>query len=93
MRTDLLERIAAAIRADGTAYSFFKEEGIYNYNYDMSKADIYDEPILIFEEGDVQVITELEYGTLYVTHITSEEHWALQTLLKKKKNQKGENYV
>ena len=86
MRTDLLERIAAAIRADGTAYSFFKEEGIYNYNYDMSKADIYDEPRLVFEEGDVQVIVELEYGTLYVTHITSEEHWALQSLLKKKKN-------
>lgn len=86
MRTDLLNRIAAAIKADGTAYSFFKEEGVRNYNYDISKADIYDEPIVIFEEGDVQVITELEYGNLFVTHITDEELWALKALLKRKKN-------
>lgn len=83
MRTDLLERMAAAIKADETAFGLFEEVGLYNYNYDISKADIYDEPTVVFEEGDVQVITELEYGTLYVTHITSEECWKLDEILSK----------
>lgn len=83
MRTDLLNRMAAAIKADETAFELFQEVGLYNHNYDMSKADIYDEPRLVFEEGDVQVITELEYGTLYVTHLTSEEFWELDELLNK----------
>lgn len=84
MRTDLVERVAQFIISDRATYNFYKyDEQFSDYSYDMNNIEYPESPILVFEEGDVQVIVELEYGTLFVTHLTDDEYELLDKLLKK----------
>lgn len=89
MRTDLVERVAHFIISDHAVYNFYKYDGQFSdYPYDMNNVEYPESPILVYEEGDVQVIVELEYGTLFVTHLTDDEYVALDKLLKKLLNKK-----
>lgn len=84
MRTDLVKRVAHAIISDTNAYNFYKYDGYFSdAPYDLNNVEYPEEPELVYEEGDVQVIVEFEYGTLFVTHLTDDEYEALVKLLKK----------
>lgn len=78
----LLQQIAEVIKANEFALSIVQEFGINTYPYDMNNIEYPEEPILLFEEGNVQVIIEPEFGNLFVTHLTPEEYNGLNNLLK-----------
>ena len=84
MRTDLVERIVQFIKSDRATYEHYKYWGHFSdAPYDMNNVEYPEEPILLYEEGDVQVIIELEYDTLFITHLTDDEYVLLDKLLKK----------
>lgn len=84
MRTDLVKRVAQAIMSDFNAYQTYKYYGHFSdASYDLNNVEYPEEPELVYEEGDVQVIFEYEYDTLFVTHLIDDEYVALDKLLKK----------
>jgi hypothetical protein len=84
MRTDLVERIVHFIKSDRSVYEHYKYWGQFSdHPYDLNNVEYPESPILLYEEGDVQVIIELEYDTLFITHLTADEYELLDKLLKK----------
>jgi hypothetical protein len=81
MRKELLNKIVEVVKAD--AFDMLQEFWFSTYSYDMNNVEYPEEPSLLFEEGDVQVIIEPEFCTLYITHLTQQEYEELKTLFLK----------